>query len=128
MATTLTDSKITPNGLLGECRHLSWTLVNGEAGNAAQFTEFADKCVQAVGTFGAGGSVQLEGSNDLVSPTNWAILHNPFDAQIVKTSATDDIETVLQNPMWIRPRVTAGDGTTSITINVVVRRTRGKTV
>lgn len=125
MATTLTETPISPNALRGESRLLSWTLANGEAGDSAQFTEFADKCVQFAGTFGAGGTVILEGSND-ATPSTWSPLTDPQANAISKTAAA--IEQILETPMWIRPRVTAGDGTTAITVKLVVRRGRGRAV
>lgn len=125
MATTATESKVTPNHLLGECRHISWTLANGESGDAISFVEFSDKCVQFGGTFGAGGSVTIQGSNDLTAPSNWSTLTDPFDVAVTATSAS--LEQILTSPLWVRPTVTAGDGTTAITVKLVVRRARGKT-
>ena len=124
MATTRTDKGITASNFRGELRHSSWTLANGEAGDAMQFTEFADKCVQFGGTFGAGGTVILEGSNDLTSPSNWSPITDPQANAISKTAAA--IEQILETPMWVRPRVTAGDGTTAITVKLVSRRGRGR--
>lgn len=63
----------------------------------------------ATGTFGSGGSVQLEGSNDGV---NWFKL-SPAALTAAGSFAALGVTEV---PKYIRPNVTAGDGTTSITV------------
>lgn len=64
---------------------------------------------QATGTFGTGGSVQLEGSNDGV---------NFYKLSAAALTAPGVFAPLgpAERPKYIRPNVTAGDGTTSITI------------
>lgn len=125
MATkTQTESPISPNDLVGECRHLQWTLNNGDDGTPVSFAEFSDKSVQVSGTFGVGGSVQMEGSNDVSSPSNWSLLTDPQGNSIVKTATS--LEQILEQTVWIRPKCTAGDGTTAIVVKLLVRRGRGR--
>jgi len=93
----------------------SWpALANAESGNHAQLSKWPTKSVHAVGTFGAGGSVAIEGSND---GTNWAVLRDGTGTDIALTAATI-VRDILENTRFIRPRVTAGDGTTSL--NVII--------
>ncbi len=67
--------------------------------------------VQAMGTFGAAGAVVLEGSNDGV---NYATLNDVAGAAIsLTTTAFARLEAV---PKFMRPRITAGDGTTNLTV------------
>jgi hypothetical protein len=87
-------------------------LLNGDVGDAQGLSKWAIKAVQVIGTFGAGGSVALEGSND--GGTTWAALRDSTGTTIALTAATA-IRDVLENPRMIRPHVTAGDGTTSLT-------------
>lgn len=109
----------------GESAHISWgPLANGDDGTPVSFAEFADRSVQFTGTFGTGGSIQLEGSNDLTSPTNWFLLTDYQGNNIVKTAAA--FEGVEEPSVWVRPRVTAGDGTTSLTAKLYARRPRGR--
>jgi hypothetical protein len=61
------------------------------------------------GTFGVGGSVQMEGSND---GTNWFILSAPART----TAGAFAPLGVTEHPKFIRPNVTAGDGTTALTV------------
>lgn len=87
-----------------------WTnLPNGNTGSAWQLPPFRTAFFQAFGTFGAGGSVQLEGSNDGL---NWGKLSPAaLTAAGVFPSLANN-----EAPKYIRPSVTAGDGTTSITV------------
>lgn len=90
-------------------------LANAETGNAAQAGRWPTKSVQAVGTFGAAGSVAIEGSND---GTNWFALDDSLGVVIALTAATP-ISDILQNTKHIRARVTAGDGTTALRVILV---------
>jgi len=62
----------------------------------------------ATGTFGTGGSIRMEGSND---GTNWV----PLTATAL-TAAGEFVLAPAEHPKFIRPNVTAGDGTTAITV------------
>lgn len=94
-----------------------WTdLANGDAGDALRFCQYADKSVQVAGTFGAGGSLRLEGSND---GTNWHALTDPQGNALNFTAA--GIEAVTEATFYVRPRVTAGDGTTLLTATLLMK-------
>jgi hypothetical protein len=73
--------------------------------------------VQVTGTFGASGTLLIEGSND---GTNYATLADPQGSALSVTSAK--IEEVLEAVRYIRPRVSNGDGTTSLTCTLLVRK------
>jgi hypothetical protein len=73
--------------------------------------------VQVQGTFGASGSVSVEGSNDGV---NYHTLRDPQGVSLTFTAA--GLKAVLELTRFIRPRVTAGDGTTALTVTLVARR------
>lgn len=90
---------------------------DGDTGTPIPFAEWADRSVQIVGTFGSGGTVAWEGSNDGVT---WATLSDPQGNAISKTGAA--LEQVAEITKWARPHVTAGDGTTDIDVHVVCRR------
>lgn len=94
-----------------------WNLANGENGDSFSWSNFADRSIQFSGTFGTGGSVTLQGSND---GTNWQPLTDPQGNAITKTAAA--IEQVLESTRFIRPVVTAGDGTTAIVCTLFARR------
>jgi hypothetical protein len=89
-----------------------WSAIaNGDEGEPIPFSAYADKSAQVTGTFGAGGSVRIEGSND---GTNWAALTDPQGNNLDITTAK--IEMVTEATLLVRPRVTAGDGTTAISV------------
>ena len=91
---------------------ITWLpLANGDVGSPMPFSQYADKSVQVVGTFGVGGSVVIEGSNN---GTDYAPLTDPQGNDLNITGAK--IEMVSEATLYIRPRVTAGDGSTSISV------------
>lgn len=101
---------------------IGWTpLANGDDGQAWDTQDFRDVSVQVLGTFGAAGNLRMEGSNE-VTPTNWATLADPQGNAVDITAAK--IEQLLENVRWIRPRATAGDGTTALTVRLWAGRTR----
>lgn len=101
--------------------HVLWTgLLNGDSGAEVDYPEYVDGTVQFTGTFGVGGSIQVEGSNDITGPTNWSLLTNPQGTTSAKTAA--GIVTYEESPFWKRVNVTAGDGATSLTAKLTLRR------
>lgn len=80
-------------------------------------SQYADRSVQVEGTFGAGGLVIVEGTNDNV---NWRALNDPYSNVISIT--TPKIQAISELVVKIRPRVSSGDGTTSLTISMLVRK------
>jgi hypothetical protein len=100
---------------------ITWTnLTNGgpDSGQPVQRPALVDRSVQVTGTFGAAGTVVFEGSNDGV---NYYTLTNPLGTAISVTAA--GITQVTETSAWMRPRITGGDGTTSLTVTVCARRT-----
>ncbi len=103
----------------GEFAHqVQWTgLLNGDDGSPIAMPGHVFRSVQFTGTFGAGGTIQIEGSND---GTNYVVLTDFQGNNISKTSAA--LEGVQELTYYIRPRVTAGDGTTALVATLVMRR------
>lgn len=97
----------------------SWTLANGDVGEAIGMEGWSDRSVQASGTFGSGGSVSLKGSNN---NSTYEILRDPASVALTFTSA--GLKQVLENTRVIRPECTAGDGTTAIVVSVLLTRPR----
>lgn len=99
---------------------LTWsglTFTTLDTGAPVQWVDFADRCVQVIGTFGVGGSVTLEGSN---TTSNFLPLSDPQGNALTLTAAR--IEQVLELPRYVRPRVTAGDGTTNLEVTICMRK------
>lgn len=95
-----------------------WTLLaNGDDGSPSSFLGSGERVIQFTGTFGTGGTVIVEGSID---GTNWFQLRDPSSTLISLTAP--GLRSVLETVPFVRPRVTAGDGTTSITAILDTRR------
>lgn len=93
------------------------TFAGTDVGSAFAMAQWSDRSVQVIGTFGVGGSVRWEGSND---GTNYAVLTDPQGNALDFTTAK--IETVTEITAYVRPRITAGDGDTSLTVIMLARR------
>lgn len=76
-----------------------------------------DRTFQVDGNFGAGGTLVIEGTNDGVI---YHTLHDPQGNLLALTQA--GISQVTEVVLLMRPRVTAGDGTTSLTVTGFFRR------
>jgi hypothetical protein len=99
---------------------VKWSgLANGDDGAPVQFPEFGDRCVQAAGTFGAGGTVVWEGTND--TAISYGGLNNAQGSAVSLTAATA-VKQVVEIPRYSRPRVSAGDGTTALDVYAILRR------
>lgn len=116
IASTITDlSNFHDKGQI-----IAWTPLTFsglDSGAPATNISGADRSIQIEGTFGAGGSVTVEGSND---GTNYETLNDHLGNAL--TFTTKGIKSVDQICRNIRPRVTAGDGTTSLTATLLTRR------
>ena len=97
----------------------SWALLTttDNVGSPFPFAEWADRSIQVTGTFGAGGNLKWEGSND---GTNYYVLTDPQGNALDITTAK--IEAITEICAFARPRVSAGDGTTSLTVTLIARR------
>src|SRR5262245_37783298 len=96
-------------------RLVKWVLANGDSGKPISGWTHSDRTIQIYGTFGVGGSVQPEGSNDFQSAgATFVQLRDPSGLSITLTSA--GLKQILEHTYWIRPRCTAGDGTTALTV------------
>lgn len=90
---------------------VSWVgLLNGDDGSPIAMAGSPDRSVQVLGTFGTGGTIVFEGSND--GGTTYFTLTDPQGNAISKTAAAG--EQVVELTGLVRPRVTAGDGTTNL--------------
>lgn len=75
--------------------------------------EFSTKEVQVFGTFGAGGTLLIEGSLD--GGTTWVTL-NDVQGNALSFATPGRIEKIQETTARLRARVSAGDGTTSLTV------------
>jgi len=110
---------ITISSLLeGDAQNIQWIgITTNQYGEPYRRSQYNDKCVQVLGNFGSGATVTLYGSclrsPNLASDTDWFILTDTTETNLAFTSASG--AQILQNPRWIRPKVTGG---TSPAVNV----------
>jgi len=103
---------------------ITWEAITttNDVGNWIKIPDYPDKTVQIVGNFGTGGTLDIEGSND---GTNAAILTDTRGNSITKTAAY--LGSMAENPLYIRPMLSAGTGAVDLDIIVIARRNlRGK--
>jgi hypothetical protein len=108
----------------------AWAGLDGDdTGIPVKFAKYSDKTAHIYSPTAAYGSatVTIEGSNDpRANPAHashasalWVTLTDAQGNAISKTS--DAIETILENPLWIRPK-TAGGTSSDVTVAIVGRR------
>lgn len=116
-----TRDSTTPKSQLHEfCLVVEWAgLLTGDDAAWRLLGHYNDKCIHVFGTFG-GATVTLQGSNeDVPSAPNSVPLTDPTQTLISFTSV--GMKQVLENPLYIRPLINGGDGTTNLTARLVCR-------
>lgn len=99
---------------------VAWSgLTVNDTGAPFVLSQYADRSAQVEGTFGAGGVVVIEGTNDGI---NWRTLNDPYSIAI--SISTPKIQAISELVSKIRPRVISGDGTTSVTISMLMRKNK----
>jgi hypothetical protein len=111
--------------LYGHAHLIVWSgILNGDTGTPYSMPTSADRSVQVYGTFGVGGSVTMQVSNENqpvdTSVAQFVTAHDPQGSALTITAA--GIKEVAEVSYWIRPNCTAGDGTTSLTVAMMVRK------
>ena len=105
----------------GRTYRVIWTnLANNDTGAPVSLPGAADVTIQVFGTFGTGGTVTMEGCLE-ATPVNYFSLKDPQGNAMTYTAA--DAEMVSQVSTHIRPNITGGDGSTSLTIIALFRST-----
>ena len=91
------------------------TLTDGDTGSPVLAARFADKTVHSDGNYSGTAVITMQGSNNNVA---WFTLTDHADTDV--TMGADTVGAVIaQNPLWIRPSVGAGDGSTDIDVYLV---------
>jgi hypothetical protein len=80
-----------------------------------------DKTVQCIGNFAGSASIAIQGSNDSTTGSDgtWFSLEGPGDSVLAFTAAGGDV--IKENPIWIRPLLSSGNGSTDIDVYVNTR-------
>lgn len=108
----------TTDNIVGGTIRVTWTgLLNGDDGSPVEAPDHTFKEVQVLGAFGVGGNVRIQGSLD--DGTTYAALNDPQGNALNVTAAS--IERIQESTATVRPLVTAGDGTTSLTVVMILK-------
>lgn len=112
---TITVTEDTIDGREGRGFINTWEgfTTSGDVGEAIEHVSCRDRCVAFTGTWGSGGTMLLQGSND---NSNWFTLKDTLGNAISKIA--DGMSQVLEMPRYVRPKLSAGTG--SIDINVIL--------
>jgi hypothetical protein len=98
-------------------------LLNGDDGAYYVMPPGYDWSVGAFGTWGVGGTVTLEQSNESGTPTSPQPCHDVLNVAATLTDAAGNRhKQLLDTARQFRPRVSAGDGATALTVRLVGRR------
>lgn len=109
--------KEVPDSLNHNCIILTWAgMANGDYGAVVELANFADRSVQVTGVMGVGGNVRIEGS---LNGVDYAPLTDPQGSNLDMN--TQKIEAITEVVRYVRPRVTAGDGSTLITVTMLMK-------
>ena len=104
----------------GSVRMVTWDRLVAASltGTPFENPEFVDNCVQIVANTAGGATCVIEGSNDGV------IYGALFNAQGVALSvtATAAPKQIVERPLWIRPRISGGNGSEDWTVTLLARR------
>ena len=92
----------------------------GDVGEPIAFGEWGDRSVQVTGDFGTGGTLKWEGSND--RETFCSLTNSKGEPMEIITHC---VAAVTEISVVARPRVTAGDGATNLSVHVLLRRPMG---
>ena len=93
-------------------------MANGDTAIGYPAAQWSDRTIQVAGTFGASGNVAIQASNN--GGANYAVLQDDFGTALNITAAS--IRKAAAPVQLIAPAVTAGDGTTALTVSMIVRR------
>ena len=109
---TINATQTTPS-FDGSVVVVAWTglAASGDVGDAQSYSNYGDKTFIVSGAFNGTPTVTIEGSNDGI---NWVTLSNRQGTSMTFTSA--GMNTSQDKPVFVRPRMTAGSGGASITV------------
>lgn len=95
----------------------TWSgLASNDDGDPVRLAVFSDRSVQVVGEFG-GASITIGGSNDGVT---YHALTDTAGAPLTLAGAA--LRQIVELPVWIKPKVFGGSGSTSLTVIMAGRR------
>jgi hypothetical protein len=118
MATIVAElERIKTFGDVAVCATWAALTTTNNYGSPIAMPGWSDRSIQLLGDLGTGGAVTMYGSNkaapDESDDDDWAILTDPQGNNIALSSLK--VEQISELTRWVRPKITAGNGSTSLT-------------
>lgn len=115
---TVINPTVTTVNTTGQADIVVWSnMASGDVGFPVGLSGSADRSVQVEGLFGVSPGLSIEGTNDDV---NWRLLKDHLGNNLNFTAA--GIQSIDQIVKSIRPNANGGDGTTNLTVTMLLRR------
>lgn len=96
-------------------------------GDMVSLPGWGDRCVQLTGTLSTGGAVTMYGSNiaapNEANDNDWFAMNDAQGNSLALNSLRG--EQIIECPLWVRPKITGGDGSTSLNVSLLLVR-RGR--
>ena len=124
----MAERTYTEKSLGGGVKKISWAGLTKATNDVGQWYQlrsigprYGDKTVHVYGTFGASGTLQMQGSNrdTPTDDTNFTILDSA-NADMEFTVVAGKV--AMQDPQFIRPSITAGDANTNLSCEMIIHR------
>lgn len=117
----------TEKDLGGGVKLVAWTGLTKTTDDVGQWYQltgigprYGDKTVHVYGTFGTGGKCQMQGSNEEGTPAHEFVMDDSLGSALEFTAVAGKV--AMQNPLFIRPAITAGDAATDLACAMIIRR------
>ena len=117
----------TADNTVAGVRVITWaSMAVSDTGTPFICAMYADRTVQVHGNFSVGGNVIMEGTNQPTGPSIYATLNDPLGNTV--SISTAKVQQILENTFYIRPRISAGDASTSLTVRLLVSTPTGDSI
>ena len=119
---TVTDS-VSRSGAVKQAIWGPITQANA-VGDWVSWPEFCGKTFHVYGTFGAGATLSIQGSNETVPTNGNAVVISNWQGTALQatTAGGNTALTARDMPLWVRPSLAGGDGTTTLTVALAAHR------
>jgi hypothetical protein len=99
------------------------SLASGDVGVVFECPQQEEKHVSCGGTYGAAGTIQMEVQDVVVGTPRYSVAKDSANNPMLFTGADGNPETKSMKPLTfqVRPNCIHGDGTTNLTVRMIIR-------
>lgn len=102
------------------------SIPTAQAGERIYVAEYADTTIHINGSFSGSATAAMRGScKDLPDPDtagDWFTLHAAHDGSELSGLDANTGAVLLENPLWLSPLVTGGDGSTALNFDITLKK------